>query len=183
MKKYCSLILICLCIQGFAQAPIPDLQNIWRVNFLNPSLEHELALGEKMVVSAGLGVGYGGSYRELEIGSANGFVYIISPFLDLQFKRFYNRAKRLSEDRDIGHNSGNYVSMRGIVRGGSLAENVKRKDNIDVAIGPTWGLQRAYGKFHFLFDIGPQYYFDTRGNGGFFPLMVQINLGLNLSSR
>jgi len=45
---------------------------------------------------------------------------------------------------------------------------------------PTWGLQRSYNdKFHLLFDIGSLYYFDSKGNGNFFPIMFQINLGFD----
>ncbi|MGO2357605.1 MAG: hypothetical protein ACTH6G_04770 [Mesonia sp.] len=47
-------------------------------------------------------------------------------------------------------------------------------------MGPTWGIQRSYGKFHLLFDVGTIYYFDTKGNGNWFPIMIQLNLGFNL---
>ena len=158
-------------------------KNVFRVNFVNPSLEYEFTTGKNAVLSVGAGVGYGGSYRELEVQGANGLVYIVAPFTDIQHKWFYNRNKRISKGKDVEYNSGNFISVRGISKFSSIAENVTRTDNIDFAIGPTWGLQRSYKKVHFLFDIGPQYYFDTIGNSGFFPLMVQINLGLNLSSK
>ncbi len=174
------LIFVLFFFQGLAQEVANPLQNNWRVNFLNPSIEYEFKTSEKSVLSAGLGVGYGGSYRELETISADGFNYIISPFLDLQYKLIYNRKKRLAKGKNLNHNTGNYVSFRALLRGWSIAENVFRKDNVDVIVGPTWGLQRSYGKFHFLFDVGPQYYFDSLGNNGFFPLMIQINLGINL---
>ena len=37
-------------------------------------------------------------------------------------------------------------------------------------------------RFHLLFDIGPQYYFDTEGNGGVYPIMAQLNLGIDLGN-
>lgn len=160
-----------------------SIHNVLRVNFVNPALEYEIRTGNRSAVSIGAGMGYGGSYRELEIQEANGLSYIISPFLDVQHKWFYNREKRVGLGKNIAFNSGNFISLRGISRFSSLAENVVRTDNIDFAIGPTWGLQRAFGKLHFLFDVGPQYYFDSTGNNGFFPLMVQINLGYNLNSK
>lgn len=158
-------------------------KNVFRVNFVNPSLEYELKTGNNAVISAGAGIGYGGSYRELELQGANGLVHIIAPFIDIQQKWFYNRNKRISNDKSVEYNSGNYISFRGISRFASIAENVTRTDDVDFAIGPTWGLQRSFNKIHFLFDIGPQYYFDSKGNNGFFPLMIQINVGFNLSSK
>ncbi len=85
--------------------------------------------------------------------------------------------------RSFQYSTENYFSLRGISRFGSITENVTRTDNTDFAFGPTWGLQRSFDKIHFLFDIDPQYYFDTIGNSGFFPIMVQINIGLNLSNN
>ncbi len=60
------------------------------------------------------------------------------------------------------------------------SENIIRKDDIDFAFGPTWGIQRAYGNLHLLFDVGPVYYFDTKGNSGFFPIALQLNIGFDL---
>ncbi len=160
-----------------------ETQNVFRINFINPALEYELKTGKNAVISGAVGIGYGGSYRELEVQGANGLVYIVSPFIDIQHKWLYNRNKRVSKGKNVGYNSGNFFSVRGISRLSSITENVTRTDNVDFAIGPTWGLQRSYKKIHLLFDIGPQYYFDTIGNSGFFPLMIQINIGLNLSSN
>jgi hypothetical protein len=158
-------------------------ENVLRVNFINPGVEYEMAIGGQRSLSLNLGVGYGGSYPELDVGGNSGFIYIIAPFADLQFKQYYNRNKRLEKSRSIEYNSGNFVSARLLARGASIADNVTRTDNKDFAIGPTWGFQRAYGKVHLLFDIGPYYYWDTKGNSGFFPLIFQLNIGLNLSKR
>ena len=108
-------------------------------------------------------------------------IYIIAPFLDLQQKWFYNINKRIRKNKTVENNSGNFISARLITRGPSIAENVIRTSDFDFAFGPTWGIQRKYGEnFHLLFDIGPQYYFDTEGNGNIFPLMFQLNLGFDL---
>lgn len=155
-------------------------EKVWRVNFLNPSVELELPTGNYSTFSTGLGVGYGGSYPDLTYGSP-GFIYIIAPFLDLQQKWFYNINKRIRKDKNVQNNSGNFISARLITRGPSIAENVTRTSDFDFAFGPTWGIQRKYGeRFHLLFDVGPQYYMDTEGNGNIFPIMFQLNLGFDL---
>ncbi len=158
-------------------------EKVWRVNFLNPGVELEIPTGTYSSFSAGTGIGYGGGYPDLTY-KESGVIYIISPFLDLQEKWFYNLNKRSRKNRTIANNSGNFVSLRLITRGNSIAENVTRTSDFDFAIGPTWGIQRKIGKnFHLLFDIGFQYYFDTKGNGNLFPLMIQLNLGFDLKKK
>ena len=160
-----------------------ETEKVWRLNFLNPGIELEIPTGQYSTFSSGLGVGYGGGYPDLTLGGT-GLIYIISPFVDLQQKWFYNLNKRVRKDRNTDNNSGNFVSFRLITRGNSIAENVTRTSNFDFAFGPTWGIQRKYGKnFHLLFDVGPKYYFDTKGNGNIFPIIFQLNLGFDLKKR
>ena len=155
-------------------------EKVWRINFINPGVELEVPTGNYSTFSAGLGVGYGGSYPELTYGGS-GLVYIIAPFLDLQQKWFYNVKRRTRKNRSVEKNSGNFISARTIVRGHSIADNVYRTSDFDLAFGPTWGIQRSYGEtLHLLFDIGPQYYMDTEGNWNIFPIMLQLNIGIDL---
>ena len=157
-----------------------NTEKVFRINFLNPGAELELPTGNYSTFSTGLGIGYGGGYPDLTYKD-NGIIYIIAPFLDLQQKWFYNLNKRIGKNKTVQNNSGNFISARFITRGPSIAENVTRTSNFDFAFGPTWGIQRKYGeKFHLLFDVGPQYYFDTEGNGNIFPFMFQLNLGFDL---
>ena len=182
MKKLSVLALLALfTITTYAQEQKTNTtEKVWRINFLNPGAELELPTGDYSTFSTGLGIGYGGEYPDLAYGGS-GFVYIIAPFLDLQQKWFYNINKRIRKNRTVENNSGNFISARLITRGNSIAENVYRTSDFDFAFGPTWGFQRKYGEnFHLLFDIGPQYYFDTKGNGNIFPIMFQLNLGFDL---
>lgn len=180
-----SILIICIMLSGIvanAQETSQSdyTQKVWRVNFVNPGLELELPTGKSSTFSIGAGIGYGGSYPDLSINN-NGFQYLISPFLDLQEKWFYNFEKRLSKGKSITNNSGNFIAARILVRGNSIASNFDRTSDVDFAFGPTWGIQRKYGKnFHLLFDVGPIYYMDTEGKGNLFPVMIQINLGLDL---
>jgi len=178
------LLLALLCANLNAQENQAEpVENMLRINFVNPALEYEHKTSKSSVMSGAAGIGYGGSYRELEVSNANGLVYVISPFVDLQHKWYYNRNKRLSKGKSNEGNAGNYFSLRGITRFAAISENITRTDDFDFAIGPTWGLQRSYGKIHFLLDFGPQFYFDSIGNSGFFPIMVQINIGLNFKKK
>jgi len=183
-KSLLSLLLILSFTTFYAQEKITvNTEKVWRVNFLNPAIELELPTGEYSTFSSAIGIGYNGGYPDLTYGG-NGFIYIISPFVDIQQKWFYNLNKRISKNKTIDNNSGNFVALRFITRGNSIAENVSRTSDFDFAVGPTWGIQRKYGEnFHLLVDIGPQYYFDTNGNGNVWPLMIQLNLGFDLRKK
>ncbi len=173
------ILLLAITVSGQTKENI-NTERVWRVNFLNPAVELELPTGEYSTFSSGIGIGYDGGYPDLTYGG-NGWIYIISPFLDIQQKWFYNLKKRKKKNRTTENNSGNFVSFRILTRGNSIAENVSRTSKFDFAFGPTWGIQRKIGNnFHLLFDMGPQYYFDTKGNGNVWPLMLQLNLGFDL---
>lgn len=162
-----------------AQVTEVRIEKVWRINFINPGTELEIPTGKSSTFSAELGVGYGGSYPELS-SSGNGWRYLISPFLDLQHKWFYNLEKRMQKERNIQNNSGNFLSIRLLSRGKHIKSNFTRTSNLDFAFGPTWGIQRSFGKLHLLCDVGTIYYFDTKGNGNWFPIMLQLNIGLDL---
>lgn len=181
MKKTFVLIFLIFLLAFTVNAQTDSLQTetVYRINFLNPGFEIELPTANFSTFSAELGVGYGGSYPDLS-GNGNGFRILIAPFLDLQQKWFYNFQKRQAKNLETKHNSGNFISARLLTRGSKIYGNFDRTSDFDFAFGPTWGVQRHYGSFHLLFDAGFIYYFDTKGNSNFFPLMLQLNLGFDL---
>ncbi|MCH4824601.1 hypothetical protein ML462_15615 [Gramella lutea] len=155
-------------------------EKVWRINYLNPGAELELPTGDYSTFSTELGVGYAGGYSDVTY-SGNDLTFIFAPFLDLQQKWFFNINKRIRNNRTVENNSGNFLSARLITRGNTFVEKENRSSDFDFAFGPTWGIQRKYGKnFHLLFDIGPQFFLDTKGNGNFFPVIFQLNLGFDL---
>ncbi len=159
-----------------------NTQSVWRLNFLNPGVEYETPTGNNSTISFGAGIGYSGSYPHSSASDVNtGLVYAINPFIDVQHKWFYNFDKRKTKGLNITNNSANFVSARMLARGKTLFGDDTVTENLDFAVGPTWGIQRKYGKsFHLLFDMGPIYYFDVDGGHGFFPFVFQLNLGFDL---
>ena len=157
-----------------------NTEKVWRINFLNPGAELELPTGEYSTFSTELGVGYAGGYSDVT-NLGNDLTFIIAPFLDLQQKWFFNINKRIRNNRTVENNSGNFISARLITRANTFVEKENRDSDFDFAFGPTWGIQRKYGKnFHLLLDIGPQFFLDTQGNTNFFPVIFQLNLGFDL---
>lgn len=179
MKNPVFILLIILFFPSilFSQST----EQVFRINVINPGVEFEQPITNTSTFSANVGIGYNGAYPNLTRTSfRSGINYVIAPFADLQFKRFYNLGKRQSQDKVTASNSGNFISLRFRMRGKSIDDNVRRKADYDFGIGPTWGIQRSYGNFHLLFDIGPQFYFDSKGNTGFWPITPQINIGFDL---
>ncbi len=181
MKYIFTIITVCIfSTKGFGQDSGVSTTNKIRINVVNPAIELDRVTGTSSILTTGLGIGYGGGYPDLTFGGS-GFIYVISPFLDIQHKWFTNLQKRSKKGKTTENNSGNFVSMRLLIRGKSIDENIVRSTNTDFAIGPTWGIQRNFAKnFNFLFDVGPIYYFDTEGTGNIFPLIIQLNLGYNI---
>jgi hypothetical protein len=158
-----------------------NTRSVFRVNLLNPGIEYEMSLFNKSTLAMNIGVGYGGSYANLTT-NASGWLYLISPFLDVQYRNFYNLEKRLTKQKSTKYNSGNFWGVRMLTRGEDFSSNFTRTSNYDFAFGPTWGLQRSFGKINLLFDLGAVYYFDTNGNSGIVP-MFEFNLGYNFDFR
>lgn len=184
MKKVNSLIpvvFLFFTIATYAQESA-KLQKVFRANILNPGVEIELPISQKSIISINPGVGFNFSYDELHFpGGETGLSYYIAPFLDLSCKHIYNYDKRFDSGKSNSFNSGNYLGVRCLINFKEVAKNnIIRTDKIDFAVGPTWGIQRSYKNVHFLFDVGPVYFSDTKGNNGFFPIMLQLNIGYNL---
>lgn len=180
MNKRTCLIFIGVIISftaSFAQEPL-NTSKVLRINAINPGIEYEMPVFNQSTFSVNLGVGYGGSHPNLTT-YASGWLYLISPFLDLHYRNYYNLEKRIKKGRNINFNAGNFWGVRMLTRGKALSSNFTRTSDYDYAVGPTWGLQRSFGKINLLFDLGFVYYFDTKGNNGLIPTL-ELNLGYNL---
>ncbi len=179
MKRLFLIFGIVISINVFGQESESTMQKVFRINMISPGIEFELPVSKKSTIAANTGIGMHGSYLNLDYTST-GITYYVSPFLDLSYKKIYNQQKRASKGKNINYNTGNYWGLRLLTNFEEFkSQNIERKDDISFDFGPTWGIQRAYGKMHFLFDIGSVYYFDTKGNNGFFPIMIQLNIGFN----
>ncbi|WP_226390607.1 hypothetical protein [Penaeicola halotolerans] len=177
--------ILCFSIRTQAQTenplPITQTENVWRVNFLNPSLTYEKAMSPKTTLEGSLGFGYNASYPDLAFFSESGFQYILAVFVDVQSRYYYNLDKRKAKGKTYSQNAGNYLALRMLYTGPDVASSFIRFDNNSFAVGPTWGIQRHYGRFNLNYSMGPIYYFNTSGSANWVPFYFEINLGFNLS--
>lgn len=186
MKKssvlfYAFAIAACFTSTIKAQTEEFKLQKVLRVNALNPGIEYELPILKRVVVATNLGVGYGGSYKNTTEYTPSGWLYMISPFLDIEFKHLYSIDKRAKKGKKVNFNSSNYWGIRCLTRGKEIDSNFDRYDDWDCAIGPVWGLQRSIGRVHLLFDAGMSYYFDSERSG--VSPNIQLNIGYSLFKK
>ena len=150
-------------------------------NFINPGLVYEYSISRASKIAINIGYGMSLSYPQLTAIQPNHPLFI-SPFFDLHYKLIYNINKRLLKGKPITFNSGNFVGIKLVGRSDPINGNLVRTDKVDFAIGPTWGIQRHIKKIHYLINVGPQFYMDTKGTYGFYPFMFEINIGYILNS-
>lgn len=185
-KLYLYVLIVNLTlISGklFSQSNDNSLTKVSRINLLNPGFEYEFPVSKKSVLSANLGLGLGIPYKALDqTGRGNGFVFMVEPFFDIEYKYLYNFNKRIEQNKNTKFNSANYFGMRFLTRGYTIADyNMYRPNNFDFAIVPVWGLQRSSSKMYYLIDIGLGYTFDADNSG--VVLLVQMSIGINLNKE
>ena len=150
---------------------------------MNPGFEIQIPQSWSTTINIHLGIGYSGSYPNLTTGFNSGFQYLISPFADVQYRVYYSRKKRLRKNKDIGNYSGSFIVCRGLIRGREIASNFIRTSNLDYSVGIGWGFQQYKNRVGWSFSVAPYYYFDDKGNAGFFPLIPEINIGYLLGKK
>lgn len=179
MKKICLAIAVLLLSTPLVAQTEGNLkQHVFRVNFLNPGVEYEHSLSVRSKLSANIGYGVSMSYPELTSSQKN-HAFFLSPFFDVHYKNIYNLNARKGSGKPTAYNAGDFWGIKVAGRYKNSGSHLVRTDNIDFAVGPTWGIQRSFNRVHMLVNLGPVYYFDTKGNGGFYPIMAEFNVGYN----
>ena len=178
--KVLFIVLIVFLSQFVKGQNTNENQKVLRVNVINPGVEYEFPIFKNNLISTNIGWGYGIAYTNLSSGSP-GWVKLLTPFMDVEYKYLYNSKKRLAKKRNTNFNSGNYFGLKMLYRGKETSSNILRSDDKDYAIGPMWGIQRGYGIMHLSFNIGMYYYFD-RYYDGVTP-MAQLNIGIHIFKR
>lgn len=181
MKRLYIILSIFLIMEP-AIAQNDELKNdIFRINIINPGIEYEYSVSNKSKISANIGYGILPSYPNTTAVQPKK-TPLFAPFLDMQYKFIYNQNKRKAKNKSITYNSGDFWGIKFIGRGKNYDNGLVRTNNIDFAIGPTWGMQRTIKKISLLFNVGPQFYFDGKGNNGFYP-MFEFNIGYTITNK
>ena len=164
--------------QAIAQATGNLTPNILRVNIIAPGIGYELSLTERAKLAANAGLTVGGVFSDLTVVQPD-IAFLIVPFFDLTYRNIYNLKRNKERGRSTMNNAGHYFGTRLMVRGNNFNEEVIRTSRSDFSFGPIWGVQGYIGRYNFDFNLGPIYYLDTKGNGGF-SASLGFTIGYNL---
>ncbi len=108
-------------------------------------LSNQIALRTEIGLDAG--IWWGDFYPETG--------YVLAPGINLEPRWYYNLDKRVSKNKSISGNSGNFLTVQTSYHPNWFT--ISNDDNLEIAnqisVIPTWGIKRNLGK-HFTFETG-----------------------------
>lgn len=166
MKKNLIKVLTLLFVVSFSYSqedkPASVEKSIFGIQtgFLGVWVHNESKLSNKIALRTELGLDlgiFGGSFYK-----KTGFLLL--PVIKIEPRWYYNLSKRLSKQKNISNNSGNFLTLQTIYRPNWFV--ISNYDSLgivnQISIIPTWGIKRNIGK-HFNYEtgigIGYAYYF------------------------
>lgn len=178
MKTYVPWIILLLISISSIQGQTKVEKEQLTINFLLPGVVYEVGLSPNSTLAAELTTGYairGCTGCNTEFG--------IYPIGRVQYRYYYNMNRRLSKNKNISGNSGNYLSPTVAVQSGkSIIGDLDYTSNFFLGFGAVYGLQRTSSKgFNFRFETGPAYFFDEFDND--IGLFLAIKLGWVVRKR
>ena len=172
-----------------------DIRDVTKLNFFDPGISYEKRIGKlqsltaQAFLSTSIYIGYSGA-----LGNTSSInVY---PALSLQYRYYYNAAKRNAKGKRTEMNSLNYVSTIAEVDfyNEDVSSTEQNRRSLKV-VGIAWGFQRNYPKrFSLDLSFGLGYVFSKQTtindageyiteNNGVFTNIGQIGLGFWLNKR
>jgi hypothetical protein len=140
----------------FAQdSTAAEVGNVTRISFLDPGISYEKAIGTNRTL-------YGQAFLQTSayigfsdaLGTRAGIQFY--PSLSLQYRHYYNSAKRAAKGKRTEMNSLNYIApvIDALILKDEVSWDYSRTRNYHglYTIGAVWGLQRNYAK-HFSLDL------------------------------
>ena len=152
MKIYFSIFVMCSFLSLTAQSNKNVEKKLFKINALAPGVAYELGVGDNSTLNFDLTAGFvisGGSNRETS--------FTLFPTLGAEYRRFVNFERRLSKNKNISGNSGNYVGfVNQIIASTSVFGNEEFNKAFGFNTAFVYGIQRTYPKgFYYGIDFGP----------------------------
>lgn len=128
----------------------------FKINVLLPGFVYEHGLSDKNTLYSELSSGYGYTSN----GFGNNWTFY--PYINKQFRHYYNLEKRAEKGKVTSHNSGGFVAMSAFYNFRSISTNDNfLPKNASITVAPVWGFQRTYkGNFNLDLNLGVGYDFD-----------------------
>jgi hypothetical protein len=190
---YVLTILVALPWCSFAQTDslTPQLRkSLWRVglvNFVKPSLSHELRVGPRVSLMTVVGIQTNGIHQS-GINRPTVSYGSLEAQANLSVRYYYNLTQRFNTGKDIHYNSGNYLSAGAYYTSSVLAswgdqnlyETTYPKgygNSMNVRL--LWGHQRRLSSTRFFYDLSGGCQLNShKGEGGVHvSFIAQIAIG------
>lgn len=178
MKKYIIIIINLLGILNLsAQNKTAVEKNLIKLNLLLPGVVYEHGFNEKNTLYSELSIDFG--YRN---NSFSGNSWIFLPFINEQFRHYYNLEKRSLNGKRTAGNSGNFLALNAIYNFKSFSTNDNNYGYNDSSfiIAPVWGMQRTY-KHNFNLGlnagVGYLFYSDKNYDNNSFVPVINFSIG------
>lgn len=197
LKNIFLLLLLLISTHSFSQdQEKSEISDITRASFFSPGIGYEKKIGrlQSLYARAFMSTSFYFSYSS-SLGTTSGINF--NPAWSLQYRYYYNAAKRKAKGKRTEMNSLNYVST--IVQMVFFKETVSSNGDTDLrslnTFGIAWGLSRNYQKrFSLDLSIGLGYLYAKRTtlnefgeyitrNEGDITLVGQTSLGFWLNKR
>lgn len=196
LDKIPFILLLLAATNCFSQTdPKTDIRDVTKLNFFDPGISYEKRIGkmQSLTAQAFLSTSIYLGYSDALGNTSSIDVY---PALSLQYRYYYNAAKRDAKGKRTEMNSLNYVSAIGEVDFYNEYISPTEKDLRTLNVfGIAWGFQRNYPKrFSLDLSFGLGYVFTKQTtinyageyiteNTGNFTNIGQIGLGFWLNKR
>ncbi len=187
MRYLISFFLVCASLQLHAQTTTYT-EPVLTATFLSPGITYEHPVANKLTLKGKTAFTVGWSFSA---SSSLGQSYSLSPTPTVagQLRYYYNFGLRKTKEKNIAHNSANYISflLRYAYSGVTYYYGDQGNFSVKQAshmpdFGVVWGIQRNYkNRFSIDCSVGPSLYAPLANNEFF--LLADISLGIWLGRK
>ena len=187
MRYLIVLFFVCTSFMSTAQKT-NYTQPVLTTTFLSPGLTYEHPVANKLTIKGKAAFTFGWSFSA---SSSLGQNYSLAPtpLIAGQFCYYYNFAQREGKEKNINHNSANYISFLAkygyswaTYYYGDLGNySIKQASHLP-DFGIVWGIQRNYkNRFSIDCSVGPSLYAPLAHSE--FSLIADVSLGIWLGKK
>ena len=166
--RFHKFLFLLLLLSSFIQAQnAPSVEkNQFKINVLLPGFVYEYGINNKNTLYSELSAGFGYS------SSGFGENWSFYPYIQEQFRHYYNLEKRTAKGKVTSRNSGNFLAMAAYYNFKSITTNDSySSSSSSVVIAPVWAFQRTYKhKFNLDLNVGAGYGF-SKNDSEFVPVL------------
>lgn len=172
--RFLKLFLLFLSVTSYSQINEYKSTGLIEVGTHGVDLGYNFLIGNKLFLNLESGIGAGYNVND----NAAAFVFNFSKptlYVKSGFSYLYNKEKRISNDKTIANNSGNFISLQ-------LKYSFGNDNDIDLNKSLlseiNWGIQRSLGSnFYFRTHVGFGYLHDFDYKDGNFTPTLGIKFG------